>query len=406
MKKRFFSSFKKTRYITKAGIKIIYIHSKNIFTSIDFCISGGLIYKNNKYSPLCSNLIPFILKDNELFSFLLENQTTFSCKTNYLNTIYQFNSIGKEEEIILYFINRLNNLVISKECIDSFTKYMNNYFYDTNNLLQNKMYDNLFFSSPLIEANMPLNNIGEIEIDIVKNFYFDAYKKENIKIYITGPLNKKNILKLFDNLDNQISYFNNSGNIEKRIYSENYSSIKRNYLLIQSSFYKNYLAFGIKLPMINQLINRFDKFLIPYLYLTKYACFDLNLEFLSSVNNSEAKYISSYIDSSGIDSMFMIIFEGEKEEKITKIFNEYFSYLSSKVDKYVFNNAKRYCFSLLFDGLIHPNTIVASLNYQFNEILDYQKLVKLIKKIKYDEFISFLSYFSKFLKSVVSIKSN
>ena len=407
MKKvRHYFGIKEYRYKTKSGIDLVYLPNKKNYSTVVFNINAGSIYKNNESSLYYSNLIPTIIKDNDLFSFLLKSQATFSCSVNYSNTTYQFNSFDKGEDIILYFLSRLNNLLISQENLDSFIKNIRNYSYQTSLILSSHLNDNLFISSPFSYGNVIKESDVILSLESAKKFYFDAYKKENVSIYISGPLTKKEANDFFISLDNKISYFSIKQEIKEIQYNENYSSTKRSFSILQSKYPTSYLSFGYKLPRIDQLLNRFDKFLVPYLYLTKYACFDLNGDFLKTVNNSDANFIETSIDSSGFETSFLLMFEVGKEERLTKFLNEYSLHLSTRVDKYVFSNAKRYAFATLFDNIIHPNTIASSLNYKFCKSLEYTKLLKLIKRAKYDEFISFLTYFQTFPKSTFLLKSS
>ena len=405
-KKRHYFGLKEYRYVTSSGITLSYIQTKNIYTNVTFNISSGSTYKNNESSLYYAHLIPSIIKDSDLFSFSLKNQITFSSSVNYLNTVYKFNSFSKCEEIVIYFLDRLNNLVINNDNLNNFIKNSKYSFYNHNSIIKRNLFDNIFSSSPIRSGNVILESSDNLSVEEANNYFLDAYRKSNINVFITGPLNKKEIQTLFHNIESKISYSRQEKSINTSTYNENYTSVNRTYSLINGNYHINYLSMGIKLQRFDQLLNRFDILLIPYLYLTKFACFDLNSEFIKSVNNAEANYIDCNIESSNYDGVIYFNFEVDKEEKLMKFLNDYTTHLVNRLDKYVFNNAKRFAFASLFEKIIHPYLVSETLNYQFSNVIEYTRLLKLIKKVKYDDFISFVSYFQTFPKSIVLLKSS
>lgn len=392
---------------TKSGIKLVYTPNKNNFTSITFIINSGSCYKDNDESLLFEKFISYSLKDNDLFKYLLNNSITFTSDIDFHSSYYQFNTFLSGEDIILYFINKLNSFSPTEEMIDNFINYINVSNNQPSLQLKKYLCDNLFSSSPMRKGNLLLpSDISKIYIGGISNYFIDAYKSENISIHISGPLSKKEIKKLFVSLNNSISYFNGQDLYEIKSYNEDASFIKKGFVSIPTKSDISYLSCGIKLPSFDQIMGRFNNLAITLLYLTKYICFDLNSDFIQGISSCSSELLLTDIESNGKEGLLYIIFKTSKADKLMTLVNSFISRLQSRFSREVFLENKKQVFAFLYDKLNHPQTFIKSLNYPYHKVMEYTKVISQIKKVKYEELVDFILYLTTFARSFVEIKSS
>ena len=284
-------------------------HSQNAYNINDFIKQKSIYYNISKYEKNFIKINYFIDDKNNNYSKLYIDSGYFNYLKYILDETY--------EESLYYMLREIYNItslscdyeVILKSKIKfSITLYLNDYSYDSINIIINKVYEYIHNITKYINSlDYEDLKASELYKIVSQNFTFTEDSHDCFEI------NKKRAIQLF--FKNEKIYFLRDvwlpGNFLKNL---NYLKEYTNQLTPNNSV----IIFGFNSDTLNKInIPYLTEFQKTKYFSLNYSCFDLDIDFEKKfnydepykVNNHKNIYISNYTSESNLDC------DPEDEEK-------------------------------------------------------------------------------------------